>query len=148
MCTGFYIINVDAYDDGKDVNKKSKFDINFEVLERSEGHMRDEGYGYPRVVLCKDKEQKKDDEIVCDIVLKACAVEFFKYENFFNAIIEFSKKNPDFMISITERERDNLFEINNLTTDEVETVLRFSIDKHQSFNNMFKVIHKHLFNNE
>lgn len=146
MGTGFYIINVDAYDDRKDVNKKFKLDITFEVLERSEKHMRDEGYGYPRVY--EDEEEKKDDEIVCIIALDACAVEFFKHENFFSAIIEFSKKNPDFMISITEQEHGSLFEINNLTTDEVEAVLRFSIDEHQSFNNMFKVIHKHLFNNE
>ena len=147
MGTGFYIINVDVYNDSKDVNKKPKFDINFEVLERSEEHMRDEGYGCPRVVLYKDEEEKKD-EIVCDIVLKACAVEFFKYENFFDGIIEFSKKNPDFMISITEQEHGNMFEIKDLTTDEVETVLRFSIDKKQSFNNIFKIIHNHLFDNE
>ena len=146
MGTGFYIINVDVCDDSKDVNKKSKFDIEFEVLERSEKHMRDEGYGYPKVY--EDEEEKKDDEIACIILLDTCAVEFFKYENFFNAIIEFSKKNPNFEISITERELDNIFEIKDLIADKVENVLYFSIVKQQSFENMFKVIHKHLFNNE
>lgn len=140
MGTGFYIINFDIFSDSD-----SKFDIRFEVLERSAYHMADENYS---MVVSKDEEEKKNDEIVCSIVLKECVVEFFKHETFFNAIIEFSKKNPDFMISITEQEHGNKLEIKDLTTDEAKIVLAFDTDKNTSFNVMFKVIHNHLFNNE
>lgn len=139
MYTGFYKINFSVFNN-------PKFDIEFEVLERNEQNMKYERN--PMTTVYNKNEEDEEAELVCVTRLKVCVVEFFKYKNFFNAIIEFSKNNPHFMISITEQEQYNIFSIKDPTTGETEEVLQFSIVEHQSFENMFKVIHNHLFNNE
>ena len=133
MSSGFYIINFDVFNNSE---------IAFEIFERSEQHIEDER---ATMVFHNEKEKEtKRDELIGLIKLKMDVVEFFKHKRFVDAVIEFSKK--DFMISITEKEKSNYLSVNDLTTE--ETILSIDIDKKQSFNNIFKIIHSHLFDNE
>ena len=134
MGTGFYIINFDVFDNSE---------IEFSVIERSAYHMADERATMIHNMIHNSEKEKevKCDETVGLIKLKINAVEFFKYDCFFNAIVEFSKKN--FMISIIEKEKFNYLSVEDFRTEEI--IVGISIGKKQSFNNIFKIVHNHLF---